>query len=105
VSSRCDRTDLWDDNWYYWTLPDNRNKYLLLVWKNLNSGEYGYTFIQNTPETWWYKTNNSGFRSIPNGEQRKLTWSTNGTKIDIDIKNPENSNGWTANDIWYSFGY
>jgi hypothetical protein len=105
VSAICDGTDVWDDKWYFWTLPDNRAKYLLLTWKNLNSGEYGYAFIQNTPQTWWYKTNSSGFQSIPNGVQRKQTWSTNGTKIDIDLKNPKNSNGWTANDIWYSFGY
>jgi hypothetical protein len=105
VSSLCDKTDVWDDKWYYWTLPDNRNKYLLLSWKNLNSGEYGYVFIQNTPETWWYKTNSKGFKEIPNGEQRKETWSTNGTKIDIDLKNPKNSGDWTPDDIWYSFGY
>ncbi|MFM6079636.1 MAG: hypothetical protein ACKPCI_14200, partial [Dolichospermum sp.] len=105
VSSACDVTDTWDDKWYYWTLPDNRNKYLLLIWKNLSSSEYGYAFIQNTPEAWWYKTNSGGFQSIPNGEQRKLNWSTNGHRIDIDLKNPKNSNGWTANDVWYSFGY
>jgi hypothetical protein len=63
VSSICDGTDVWDDKWYYWTLPDNRSKYLLIIWKNLASREYGYAFIQNTPQTWWYKTNSRGFAS------------------------------------------
>lgn len=105
VSSACNAAHVWDDKWYYWRLPDNRAKYLLLVWKNLNSGEYGYAFIQNTPQDWWYKTNSRGFATVPNGQQKKITWSTNGYRIDIDLKNPENRNGWTANDIWYSFGY
>ncbi len=105
VPTRCDDTHVWDDKWYYWTLPDNRNKYLLLTWKNITTGEYGYAFIHNTPQNWWYKTNESGYATIANNQQKKLTWSSNGHRIDIDIKNPENRNGWTANDIWYSFGY
>jgi hypothetical protein len=105
VPLTCDATHSWDDNWYYWTLPDNRAKYLLLIWKNLVSGEYGYAFIQNTPENWWYKTNSRDFATIPNGQQKKISWSTNGHQIEIDLKNPINRNSWTPNDIWYSFGY
>ncbi|MGI0485087.1 hypothetical protein ACN4EK_06595 [Pantanalinema rosaneae CENA516] len=105
ISSACNGTHVWDDKWYHWTLPDNRPKYLLLTWKNSTTGEYGYAFIQNTPKHWWYKTNDAGFKTIANDEQKKLTWWSNGHRIDIDLKNPKNTNRWTANDIWYSFGY
>jgi len=105
ISRNCDITDRWDDKWYYWTLPGNRAKYLLLTWKNLNSGEYGYAFIHNTPDTWWFKSDKAGYQFIHNGSKKKITWTSNGYTIQIDIKNPKHENGWTGNDIWYSFGY
>jgi hypothetical protein len=103
--SGCNGTHIWDDKWYYWVLPDNQPKFLLVSWKNLTKGNFGYTLIHNTPTTWWYKTNDSGYKSIANGQQKKLTWWVNGHRVDIDIKNPYNRNGWNANHIWYSFGY
>lgn len=106
LPKRCDSTHVWDDQWYYYTLPDNRPKYLLLMWKNINNGEGGWVFVQNTPTRWWYKKNgSSGYQTIRNGESSKVTWWSNGSKIDIDLNNPKNSGGWTANDIWYSFGF
>ncbi len=101
----CNGTHIWDDKWYYWVLPDNQPKFLLLSWKNLSTGNFGYALIHNTPSTWWYKTNSSGYQSIANGAQKKLTWWVNGYRVDIDIKNPLNRSGWTPNHIWYSFGY
>ena len=100
----CDSTHVWDDKWYSYTLPDDRPKYLLLMWKNITTGEGGYAFIQNTPKHWWYKTNNDGFKTLSNNDSAKLSWWSNGRRIDIDIKNPKNLGGWTPNDIWYSFG-
>ena len=100
-------THIWDDKWYYWTLPDDRNKYLLLTWYNPDAGEYAWLVIRNTPSKWYYKTNgNSNWRTISNEQQIKQTWWSNGHRIDIDVLNPGNGDGgWTPNDIWYSFGY
>ncbi|MFN3428770.1 MAG: hypothetical protein ACK46X_02325 [Candidatus Sericytochromatia bacterium] len=110
VSRDCDTTRLWDDKWYYYTLPDDGTKHLMLLWKNLNTGKYGYAGIMNFP-TWWgaFTNSNGGPEAIPihleNGKQRKLSWTTNGYQINIDILNPENTGPWTGNDIWVSFGY
>lgn len=110
VSRDCDKTRVWDDKWYYYSLPDDGTKHLMLLWKNLDTGKYGYAGIMNFP-TWWgaFTNSNGGPELIPiyieNGKQKKLTWTTNGHQIDIDIRNPENTGPWTGNDIWVSFGY
>lgn len=105
ISRDCDVTDAWDDKWYSWVLPDNRPKYLLLTWKNISNGEYGYALIRNTPNYWYVKTNSRGYQAIHNDSMEKYSWVSNGYTIHIDIKNPKNVNGWTSNHIWYSFGY
>lgn len=110
VSRTCDRTRVWDDKWYYYSLPDDGSKHLMLLWKNLDTGRYGYAGIMNFPTWWGAFTNSNGSPAlipihIPNGKQHKLTWTTNGKQIDIDIRNPENTGPWTGNDIWVSFGY
>ncbi|MNS20437.1 hypothetical protein D3C72_521730 [compost metagenome] len=110
VSRDCDKSRVWDDRWYYYSLPDDGSKHLMLLWKNLDTGKYGYAGIMNFPTWWGAFTNSTGSPElipyyIPNGQQKKLTWTTNGKQIDIDIRNPENTGPWTANDIWVSFGY
>jgi hypothetical protein len=103
ISTQCDVTHIANTERYYWRLPDNSPKFLLLSWKNLTTREYGYFFIQNTPTTWWYKTNSADWRTIPNGESKGTGWSVNGFFIDIITTNPPNKNGWTPNDIIYYF--
>jgi hypothetical protein len=99
-------THVWDDEWYYITLPDNRDKFWLISWYNLDAHEYGWLLIDNDPDAWWYMTNSSDWRKVGgNGQQLTRTWWSNGYRIDIDVRNPENVGDWTPNDIWYSFGY
>ncbi len=105
IPNVCNGSYAWDDKWYWESLPDNRNKYIFLMWKNIKNGEYGWLVIQNTPSTWNWYTNDGRRGIVPNGEQAKRTWWTNGYRIDIDVRNPPNQGPWTANDIWYGFGY
>ena len=105
VADTCDGTRVWDDKWYYYTLPDNETKNLMLLWRNIDRHEYGYVVIKNTPTLWLVYTNSGGPWTPGNGQQIKRTWTTDGKRIDIDVLNPKNESGWTANDIWVSFGY
>jgi hypothetical protein len=103
ASELCDGTHIADGQPKSWTLPDDRPKFLLLYWKNLTTRQYGYTFIQNTPAAWWSKTNATGWKTIPDGTSKNTFWFTNGFRVDINVQNPRNVNGWTPNDIIYSF--
>lgn len=105
VGDTCDGTRRWDDQWYYYTLPDDKTKNLMLLWRNIDRHEWGYVVVKNTPSVWLVYDNKGGPWTPKNGEQVKRTWHSDGKRIDIDVKNPENENGWTANDIWVSFGY
>lgn len=105
IAKTCDGTSVWDDKWYWYYVPPNETKNLMLVWKNIDAAEHGYVVIKNTPSLWLVYTNTAGPYVIKNNEQIKRTWTSNGRRIDIDIKNPNNEGSWTANDIWVSFGY
>jgi hypothetical protein len=107
VADVCEGTRAWDDKWYYYTLPDDKVDNLLLVWRNIDSHAYGYVAIKNTPNLWlvYSNTGNGGPWHIKNDEQLKFSWTTDGRRIDIDVKNPRNVDGWTANDIMVSFGF
>ncbi|HEY9854150.1 MAG TPA: hypothetical protein V6D05_00345 [Stenomitos sp.] len=105
VGDTCDGTRRWDDQWYYYTLPDNQTRNLMLLWRNIDRREYGYVVIKNTPSLWLVYSNSGGPWTPSNGQQIKRTWTSDGKRIDIDVLNPKNEGGWTANDIWVSFGY
>ncbi|MDB5101429.1 MAG: hypothetical protein JWM80_5850 [Cyanobacteria bacterium RYN_339] len=105
VTNDCIGTRIWDDQWYYYTLDDSREVVQLLVWRNIDAHEYGYLAIRNTPSQWLVYTNAGGPWVVGNGQQIKRTWTSDQTRIDIDVKNPKNTGSWTANEIWASFGY
>lgn len=105
---------LWDDKWYYETLPDSKNELLVLFWKNHDANKHGWLAIKNTPDTWYYTTDlrNHSWKGIKNDEKINMYWEGFGTRntgdaggsLSIDVKNPENKDGWTPNDIWVGFG-
>lgn len=97
-------THVWDDAWYYWSLPDNRARYLLLTWYNTTADEYGWLVLDKDSDGWWYKTNSNGWQKLYENEFYTATWHTNGYRVDIDIRNPRNTGDWNQYDIWYSFG-
>ncbi|MEP0910886.1 hypothetical protein NDI45_08150 [Leptolyngbya sp. GB1-A1] len=105
VSNQCDRSYIWDDKWYWESLPDDRARYVFLLWKNISANQYGWVVVQNTPSTWNWYTNDGRSGIIPDGQQVKRTWWTNGHRIDIDLMNPRNTRDWTRNDFWYGFGW
>jgi hypothetical protein len=95
----------WDDAWYKVTLPDNRVKNLLLIWNNVDSREYGWVAIRNTPKQWQLLTSSGKWFTPGNGDQVKRTYFSNGVRIDLDILNPANTGRITPNDIFVSFGF
>jgi hypothetical protein len=103
--NRKAKTHVWDDEWYWTSLPSNRNKVVLLVWWNYDAHELGWVAIKNTLEQWYVRSNDSPWTTVRGGRTQTYSWHTNGRKIDIDLKNPLNRHGWTEDDIWYSFGY
>jgi hypothetical protein len=87
----------------HWILPSDTSQHLLLGWKNISSGNYGWVLVVNTPSTWLFKTNsNSSLRPIgENGESTTQRWTGNG--VSIWLHNPVNENGWTPDHIQYRF--
>ena len=105
VPETCDGTRVWHDKWYWYYLPPKEVDNLMLVWRNIDRHEYGYVVVKNTPTVWLVYDNKGGPWTPGNDQQIKRTWHTDGRRIDIDVKNPKNESGWTANDIWVSFGF
>lgn len=105
VTNACDGTRVWDDKWYWYFVPPDKTRNLMLVFRNIDTNEYGYVVVKNTPTVWLVYDNRGGPTVLANDRQFKKTWTLNGRRIDIDVKNPNNTGGWTANDIWVSFGF
>lgn len=105
VEDTCDGTRVWDDKWYWYRVPPDQTRNLMLVWRNIDTQEYGYVLIKNTPSVWLIYDNRRGPVVLANDQQFKKSWTVNGRRIDIDVKNPNNTGGWTSNDIWVSFGF
>ncbi len=97
-------THVWDNQWYYWSLPDTRSKFLLLSWYNTTADTYGWLVLDKDSDGWWFKTNSKGWQKLNEGSTYTATWYPNGYHLDIDIRNPYNSGDWNQYDIWYSFG-
>lgn len=97
-------THIWDDQWYYWSLPDTQSKFLLLSWYNTSADTYGWLVLDKDWNGWWFKTNSNGWKMLYEGNTYTATWYPNGYRLDIDIRNPNNSGDWNQYDIWYSFG-
>jgi hypothetical protein len=106
VPETCDNgSALWDDKWYNYNMPDDGSYNLMLMWLNIDKREYAYVVIKNTP-TVWIVTDSEGIVSTPgNGAEVRKHYTSDGKKIDIDIRNPKNASPWTSNDIWVSFGF
>lgn len=115
VQESGDMNYLWDDQWYFETMSDSRNDLLVLFWRNIDLGRVGWVAIKNTPNTWFYTSDrrNADWTGIENGEKVNIHWpryygscNTNGPDgcLSIDIKNPENTDGYTSDDILVSFG-
>jgi hypothetical protein len=105
---------LWDDRWYYATLPDSSSDVLVLFWKNHDTNKQGWVLIKNTPDVWYYMINSGNAQTLkgegdPKGKVN-LFWNEFGTvnngqgSLSIDIMNPKNEGDMTANDILVGFG-
>jgi hypothetical protein len=98
------QTHVWDDQWYYTTLPERKFWLMVGYHTRSNGGKFRhFVAIRNTPSRWVVMNHDGKCYYPKNQEQVKLTWWPNGERVDFDIYNPEGSS-WTANDIWYGFG-
>jgi len=89
-------------------VPETINTVFILTWLNLENREYGWTAIKNTKEHWYVSSDQRSWTTQANytrDENMYFRWLTNGTWITIHLRNPNNENGWTSEDIWYSFSY
>jgi hypothetical protein len=97
---------LWDTKKYYWT-KENKADRLLLAWKNITNSDSGWVVIESRNGDWFYKSNGDDeeWTKLERGQTTKLRWDSSGQKIEISLYAPNLSNGWTTEDIQYSFGY
>lgn len=100
IPDTCDGTRSWDGAWYYYTVPDSGNNKLMIAWRNIDSQDFGYVLIKNTPSRWTVGTTGGRLWPLENDETRRFSFQTNGRQILIAVKNPKNEGEWTANDIW-----
>lgn len=96
-------TDRWDDQWYAFNVAQGRC--LVMGYYNLSSSKYGWAAILNKPNSWAVRNSKQGWQDIGNGTQRKFSYHINGQQVDLDIFNPNNTGGFSGNDILISFGY
>ena len=94
---------VWDDKWLYETVPPGGT--LILGWYNQTRDRYGWVNVLNG-NSWYWRTNDGNSGTCPDGGNKvPITFNSGGARIDIDLKNPRNGDGWTSNDLWYGFGY
>ncbi len=98
---------VWDDKWYLRTLPVSGDEYVLLFCHEWLSGRTEWAAIKNTPSKWLVLGSDGKIRTPGNGQNVKFGYkfTTANEVVDIDIHNPDNKNGYSANDILYGFGY
>jgi hypothetical protein len=99
------RSHIWDDQWYWYSLPDNVDKYFLMVGYSPDEGKYVWAAVRNRPDFWEVRAWDGSYTRPGNDSQVKKRTTINGYTIDLDIFNPDNEGDWTPNDFWYSFGY
>jgi Caspase domain len=99
---RVDSSHVWDCTWYYWTLP-NDNK-LLLSWRDLSHNSAGWILVQKNAGSWWYKTNEGSWKAMEVGGCYQEFWVIGGNRVSIGVTVPYRTNGWTTDDVEYSFG-
>ena len=102
-------THVWDSKTYYWRKQKDDEK-LLLAWKNLANGDLGWVIVEEGPEKncWFYKNNKSGeseWTKVNRGELIEVSWVSSRQRITVAISPQQPVNGWTPNDVTYSFIY
>lgn len=95
----------WDDKWYKRTLSPSNGEILLLMAHNQKVGNVIWVAVKNTPSRWMVMWGDGQTFYPSNNEQIKRSVRINGWLLDFDVKNPNNSGGYTANDILFGFGY
>jgi hypothetical protein len=104
VPKNCDQSAVVrPTTYYYTTLPDDRVKNLMIVWKNVNNGEHAYVVVRNTPSQWQIFDNNRGPWVPGNHQFKNFWWTSNGRSVLIGVHNPRNEGRYTANHILFTF--
>ncbi len=102
-----ERTEKWDDKWYWWTCattPSVKNNTVMIV-SDLDRKVYCAATFRNT-DRWHVITNEHPIPGdIPNGATGKVNFTISGSEFQFDFRNPKNVNGFTANDMVVSWGY
>lgn len=97
-------SDRWDDQWYAFSVP--RSRCLVIGWYDRTASKYGWTAIQNMPNTWATRSNyRKTWETMGNGTQKKYSYTINGQRVDLDVFNPENEGALNGDDVLISFGY
>lgn len=88
------------------TIPeDNSNNVFIISWHNMGNSDFGWTAIKNTKEHWYVASDQNAWTTqarYTRDENMIFRWQTNGASIMIHLRNPNNENGWTSEDIWYT---
>lgn len=68
---------------------------LMVVWKNITTGDYGYMVID--PDTQAVYTNGPGVRLMPNDTSDFHSWRTHGHTVTMQAYNPNGTTNWLTN--------
>jgi hypothetical protein len=105
TASTCDTTVKWDDQWYWYALPEDTIKNLMLLWLNIDSNTYGYVIVRMSANFHLQvaSNNNHELRRVPSDSTHGFSWRSNGYLIRIQVHNPPSRFPWRANDFWFRF--
>jgi len=98
-----DSSHVWDNQWYYLNVPTTAG--LLLSWRQIPEGSMAWILVQKSGDVWFYKTNEDKWKELFTGQSAIETWTVGTLKIGIGVEIPPPINGWTTNDVKYSFRY
>lgn len=95
-------------DWYYTEISNNHPRIAVFAWLNLNHNYLGWVAINRQYRTWyittsrmmkWYNQKEYPFYEV------EEEWPANGMKIRIELRDPNDENGWTESDLWYKFSF
>ena len=97
------------EDWRFTTLVKDERSILILGFYNLTGKNLAWVAVKNNYDG-FYITSDQRSKWYPMegytlGREISFQWMSNGIKIKITVRDPNNVNGWTENDIWYKFSY
>lgn len=96
--------------WFWTTTPKDETNVLILGFADMNprGGALAWVAVKNCYDGLYItsdqRSNWNLIKEYPSDEVN-FKWTSHGRIIKIEVRDPQNINGWNSSDIWYKFSY